>query len=396
VIIVDDEPDMLENCERVLTADGYRCLTFTSGSEALRAVVKEKPDLMFTDLRMPEMDGLTLLRLVKESGHTMPVIFLTAYAAVETAVAAIREGAYDYLTKPFSNDQLRAAVERALRERRLEEENRRLKAELQKLVGLERFIGFSPQMQELFALVRKVAPTEANVLVQGESGTGKELMARCVHLNSRRAGGPFIPLDCASLPEHLLEAELFGHEKGAYTDAHRAKMGLIEAAEGGTLFLDEIGDMPLGLQAKLLRVIQERQIRRLGSNTMVEVNIRIVSATHRPLETLVAERKFREDLYYRLNVISLTLPPLRQRSGDVVVLAKHFLKAFSASNSRDLRGFDAAAVRLLEAHAWPGNVRELQNVVERAVAVTDGPTVTPADLPESVRRGGERLPAAAG
>ncbi len=387
IYLVDDEPAMLENGERILSREGYHCRSFDNGRAALQAMAEEAPALILTDLRMPELDGLELLKCVRASGIPAPVVMVTAFATIETAVAAIKDGAFDYLTKPFSNDQLRLVVERALRERRLLEENQRLRSQLEKSYGLDRIIGYSQSMQAVFQVIRKAAPTEANVLIQGESGTGKELVARALHMNSRRSSGPFVPVDCASLPENLLEAELFGHEKGAFTDAHQSKAGLVESADGGTLFLDEIGDMSLTLQAKLLRVIQERQIRRLGSNRFTPVSVRVVSATHRPLEALVGEKKFREDLFYRLNVIGINLPPLRQRNGDLMVLAKHFLKKFSQTNGRKIEGFDPAALRLLAAYPWPGNVRQLQNVIERAVTLSEGALITPEDLPESLRNG---------
>ncbi len=252
--------------------------------------------------------------------------------------------------------------------------------------GLGRLLGQSPAMAAAFKLIKKAAPTEANILLQGETGTGKELAAQALHLHSNRAAGPFVPVDCASLPENLLEAELFGREKGAYTDAHQSRPGLLEAADGGTLFLDEIGDMPLALQTKLLRVIQERQIRRLGSNRFLSLNVRVIAATHRNLEEMAAQKKFRQDLYYRLNVISIPLPPLRHRAGDVDFLARHFLQQFSKAYGRGIDGFDDSAIRLLRSYSWPGNVRELQNAVERAVALAEERLIHPDDLPEQIRR----------
>jgi DNA-binding NtrC family response regulator len=369
----------------VLDLQGYRCRTFTRAADALAELARDQPALVITDLKMPEMDGEALLRRVRESGRPVPVVVVTAFASIETAVRTVKEGAFDYIMKPFSNEQLVRVVERALRECRLVEENRRLRTEVEKWKGFDRLIGHSPAMQVVFQLVRRAAPTEAGVLIRGASGTGKELVARALHMNSRRAAGPFVPVDCASLPENLLEAELFGHEKGAYTDAHQAKMGLVESADGGTLFLDEIGDMPLGLQAKLLRVLQEKEIRRLGSNRMAPVDIRVIAATHRPVDQMALDGRFREDLYYRLNVIGVSLPRLCERGDDLPVLARYFVRHYARANGRNIEGFDPAAFRLMERYTWPGNVRELQNAIERAVVLAEGPLITVGDLPDSVR-----------
>lgn len=391
IFLADDEPEIRSELGRLLSEAGHPCRLFPDGAELLEAVKLERPALIVTDFKMPKVDGLDLLRRVREAGLPVPVVLVTSLAAVDLVVTVIKEGAADYVTKPYSNDQLLHVVDRALREGRLRRENMNLKDQLSSLTGLDRLAGTSPAMQEVMNMVRKVAPTVAGVLIQGESGTGKELVARCLHLNSRRSGGPFVPVDCASLPENLLEAELFGHEKGAFTDAHASKEGLVESADGGTLFLDEIGDMPALLQSKLLRVLQERQIRRLGSNRLIPVDIRVVAATHRPLEKMVAEGKFREDLFYRLNVIQLTLPPLRERAGDVPLLAMKFLKEFGKVNGKVLEGIDPAALRLLEAYAWPGNVRELRNAIERAVTMTEGPRLIPTDLPPSLRTPLDRI-----
>jgi DNA-binding NtrC family response regulator len=306
---------------------------------------------------------------------------ITAFASIESAVAAVKEGAFDYLTKTFTVDQLQVSVERALRQRRLQVENRNLRDQLQATFGLENVIGRSPAMTRTFELVKKAARSDANILIGGESGTGKELIARAVHANSPRVSRPFVPVDCASLPEPLLESELFGHEKGAFTGAIRTKPGLIETAHRGTLFLDEIGDIPLALQSKLLRAIQERQVRRVGATSLIDVDVRIVSATNRDLREAVTRGQFREDLYYRINVIAIMLPPLRDRDGDITLLAHAFLKKFGKDR---VAGFDDEALATLEAYPWPGNVRELQNVVERACALTDGDVVKRRDLPEYV------------
>ena len=385
VLVVDDEPDMLENFTRILRRAGYRCLTAGDAQRGLALVESERPDLLVTDLKMPGMDGMELLRQARELDPTLPVIVITAFATIESAVAAIKEGAFDYLPKNFSVEELRVTVERALRHRTLQLENLNLRNQLQGTFGFENIVGRSPAMAEVFELVRKAARSEANILVVGESGTGKELIARAVHANSPRATQAFVPVDCASLPEQLLESELFGHEKGAFTGAVRTKPGLMEVAHRGTLFLDEIGELPLGLQSKLLRALQERQFRRVGGTSMVTVDVRVVSATNRDLRQGITKGQFREELYYRVNVIAIPLPPLREREGDVRLLAHAFLKRYGQGR---VAGVADEALAALEAYPWPGNVRELQNVIERACALADGDKVTRRDLPDYVLRGG--------
>jgi DNA-binding NtrC family response regulator len=393
VLIVDDEPDMLENCARILGRVGYQCFTTTEPDKALALLEEEGPDLLITDLKMPGMDGMALLKRAHELDPTLPVIVITAFATIESAVTAVKEGATDYLPKNFSVEHLRVAVERALRQRSLQVENKNLREQLQEAFGLESIIGRSESMARVFDLVKKAARSEANILVVGESGTGKELIARAIHANSPRATQPFVPVDCASLPEQLLESELFGHEKGAFTGAVRSKAGLMEVAQLGTLFLDEIAEMPLGLQVKLLRALQERQIRRVGGTTLVDVNVRVVSATNRDLREATVKGQFREELYYRVNVIAIQLPPLRDRAGDVRLLAHAFLKRYGGGH---LRGIDDEAMAALERYRWPGNVRELQNVIERACALADGETVTRRDLPDHVLGTVAAAPAAPG
>jgi len=330
---------------------------------------------------MPGMDGMTLMRRAHELDPALPVIIITGFASIESAVAAVKDGAFDYLPKNFSVDQLRVSVDRALRHRGLQVENRNLREQLQQTLGLENIIGRSSAMAQVFELVRKAARSEANILVLGESGTGKELIARAIHANSPRATQPFVPVDCASLPEQLLESELFGHEKGAFTGAVRNKPGLVEMANRGTLFLDEIAELPVALQVKLLRALQERQIRRVGGTSLVDVDVRVVSATNRDLADAIAKGQFREELYYRVNVIAIRLPPLRERAGDVRLLAHTFLKRYGQGR---VTAMDPAAAEALERYRWPGNVRELQNVMERACALADGATITVGDLPEHI------------
>jgi len=385
VVIVDDELDMVENCTRILRRAGYRCSGATDPHQGLALVEDERPDVLLTDLKMPSMDGMELLRRAHGHDPALPVIVITAFATIESAVAAVKEGAFDYLPKNFSVDQLTVAVERALRHRRLQLENRNLREQLQEALGLENLVGRSPAMVSVFELVKKAARSEANILVLGESGTGKELIARALHANSPRAGRPFVAVDCASLPENLLESELFGHEKGAFTGAVKTKLGLMEAAEGGTLFLDEIGELPLSLQVKLLRALQERQIRRVGGTAVLDVDVRLVSATNRDLRDAAAKGQFREELYYRVNVIEIRLPALRERLGDLKLLAHTFLKKYGQGR---FSGFADEALAALEAYPWPGNVRELQNIVERACALADGQQITLRDLPDHVVTGG--------
>jgi DNA-binding NtrC family response regulator len=392
VLVVDDEPDMVENCARILKRAAYQCLSTTDPHQALALVESERPDLLLTDLKMPGMDGMELLRRARAIDPALPVILITAFATIESAVAAIKDGAFDYLPKNFTVDQLRMAVERGIRQRELELENRNLREQLQGTLGFENIIGRSPAMTKVFELVRKAARSDANILVVGDSGTGKELIARAVHANSPRAAQPFVPVDCASLPEQLLESELFGHEKGAFTGAVRAKPGLMEVAHRGTLFLDEIGELPLALQAKLLRTLQERQLRRVGGTSQIDVDVRVVSATNRDLRDAASRGQFREELYYRVNVIAIQLPPLRERAGDVKLLALAFLKRYGGQR---VTGFDDAALQALEAYAWPGNVRELQNVVERACALADGDRVTRRDLPDYLLQDGGAVRGAA-
>jgi DNA-binding NtrC family response regulator len=386
VLIVDDEPDVVANWSRVLERDAYVCLAATDGGRALALLEAERPDVVITDLQMPRVDGLAVLRRALELDPDVPVVVITGHGTVQSAVEAMRAGAFDYLLKPLpSNDALRLVIERAVARRHLVEENRRLRESLSPNVRLDTIVGKSPAMLAVFELVRKAARSEANILIQGESGTGKELIARAIHANSPRAAEVFVPVDCAALPENLLESELFGHERGAFTGAERTKPGMFEVADRGTLFLDEVAELPLSLQAKLLRALQERELRRVGGTKLIPVDVRLVAATNRDLAESVGKREFREDLYYRVNVIAITLPPLRERSGDVALLAYHFLGRYGRNRERALESIDADALALLEAHAWPGNVRELQNVIERACALADGPTLGVRDLPGHLR-----------
>jgi DNA-binding NtrC family response regulator len=384
ILILDDEPDMVENCRRILERGGHDCLGTSDPARAIAILESDSPDVLVTDLRMPGMDGLEMMRRAHELDPERPVIMLTAFATVESAVAAVKAGAFDYLSKPFSLDQLTVAVDRAAAQRNLMLENRNLREQLHEAYGLEKIVGRSDAIERVLDFARRAARTEANILVLGESGTGKELIAHAIHANSKRAAGPFVPVDCAALPDNLLESELFGYERGAFTGAVGSKRGLLEVAGGGTVLLDEIGEMATGLQVKLLRAIQEREIRRVGGTAAIRIDVRIVSATNRDLRALVETGGFREDLFYRINVIDLVLPPLRERDGDVSLLAHSFVERYRSARNPRLSGFAADALQVLEAYSWPGNVRELKNVIERGCALADGKTITLADLPSHI------------
>ncbi|MGC2424128.1 MAG: sigma-54 dependent transcriptional regulator [Nitrospirota bacterium] len=390
VLVIDDEADMLESCTRIIRRLGYECITIQDSSGAAEVIGRQMPSIVLTDFAMPGLNGLDILRLCQEINPDGIVILISGYATIPNVVEAMKEGAFDYLAKPFSADQLKVALERAVRHRCLTEENRYLRTQLAQIHGLDNMLGSSLAMRKVFDTIRKVSITETNILVYGESGTGKELVARSIHANSNRKDKPFVPVDCASLPENLLESELFGYEKGTFTGADSTRPGLLEFANGGTFFLDEIGEMGINLQAKLLRVLQERQFRRVGGRKMIDVDIRLIAATNRDLEEGVRKGTFREDLYYRLNVISIKLPPLRERVGDVPMLADHFLREFTNSSSGGPTGIAPEAMKLLEEYGWPGNVRELQNVLSRAVTLCTGEIITPEDLPEHIRNSAKR------
>jgi DNA-binding NtrC family response regulator len=379
IVIVDDEPRMAAVVAMALERDGHTCEQCGSAADALAAVEARGADVVVSDLRMPDMDGLELLRRLHTARPDLPVILLTAHASVPSAVAAMRDGAFDYVAKPFDNDELRALVARALDLTRLTSENRWLRQELGSRYAPDTMVAESARSRELLALIRRVAPSRATVLVQGESGTGKELVARLLHFWSDRVGRPFVAVNCKAFAEGVLESELFGHEKGAFTGALAARAGCFERAEGGTLFLDEIGEISPDFQAKLLRVLQESEVLRVGGSAPRRFDVRIVGATNRALRDEVAAGRFREDLFFRLNVIPMQLAPLRERREDVLPLAERFLARFAGDAGRTLRfGGDATAALL--AHRWPGNVRELENAVERGVVLARGTEITPEDL----------------
>jgi two-component system NtrC family response regulator len=384
ILVVDDEGAQLELVGGFLRKRGFEVALAPDGQEALARVRREPFDLVLTDQKMPGLSGLQLLEAVRALNPETPVIIMTAYGTIETAVAAIRAGATDYLTKPLDLDELLHRVHQTRERQRLLTENRDLRQALHERHRVEGIIGESGRMQEVLSLVRRVAPSDATVLIRGESGTGKELIAKAIHYASSRASGPLVRVNCAALPENLLESELFGHEKGAFTGAIASRKGRFELADGGSLFLDEIGDLPLHLQIKLLRVLQEREIERVGSSQAMPVNVRVLAATHRDLEALVRAGQFRDDLYYRINVVTISLPSLRDRREDLTLLIDHFLTTFAAKNGKRIRGLTREAREALLRYDYPGNVRELENLIERAVVLTRDDVIGLADLPLSL------------
>ncbi len=370
--------------EIMLTAEGHEVITAGSTQEAVQRLEEQDPDLVISDIKIPKDGGIAVLRASLQKNRDRPVIMITAYASAESAVETMKLGAYDYITKPFNVDELKLVVRNALERRGLILENLNLKKELRARTGLAALIGGSMVLTNTKNLIARVAESASTVLITGESGTGKELAVRAIHTLSPRAEKPFLSINCGAMPEHLLESELFGHKKGSFTGAVADKPGLLEAAKGGTFFLDEVGEMPLPLQVKLVRAIQEREIRRVGDVANIKVDVRFIAATNKDLAALVKEGLFREDLYYRLNVVSIEMPPLRARREDIPVLAKHFLQKF-AGNGQGIQGISPEAMRLLEEHRWPGNVRELENAVERAVVLETGKWISAENLPESCR-----------
>jgi two-component system response regulator AtoC len=384
ILVIDDDVEMLENYSRILKRIGYDCVTEKDSTRAVERLDSISPDIILTDLRMPGKSGFDILKSVTEHYTEIPVILITAYANIPTAVEAIKNGAFDFIAKPFTSEQLSIVLERALKQKMLADENRKLKEQLRSS-SMEEMISKSASMHEIVKVIERVSQTDANILITGESGTGKELIARTIHSRSLRSTKPFIPVDCAAIPENLLESELFGYEKGAFTGANTSRSGLFEAAQGGTLFLDEVGEIPMSMQVKLLRVIQERQVRPLGSNRFVSIDVRIISATNRDIKKSVTEGTFRDDLYYRLNVIHINVPPLRERKGDIPILALYFLQKFAVQYQKEIKVISPDAMEMLENYSWPGNVRELQNVMERAVILCDGDRISIRDIPKEVQ-----------
>ena len=381
ILVVDDEEGLLHLVKMRLTAMGFSVTGCTTGREAIAAAKNNRFDLAITDLRLGSEDGLDVTEELLRMHPGLPVIILTAHGSIPNAVEAMQRGAFGYLTKPFDDKELKAKIEEGLSPQRMRGEIQRLKSLVNELYGMDNIVARSPAMQRLLQQVVQVADSDASILLFGETGTGKEVFARVIHSNSRRSKGPFVALNCAAIPETLFESELFGHVRGAFTSAHGAKRGLFQSANGGTLFLDEIGEIPLSMQVKLLRAVQEREVREVGSEISTKIDVRIITATNKDLGEAVKNGSFRNDLYYRISVVPLFLPPLRDRRDDIPLLAQHFLIASAKRANKDLRGFTPAALNRLVTHPWPGNVRELENVVEKASVMTRQDMITPDLLP---------------
>jgi len=379
ILLIDDDPEMLWVFSKILKAEGYTVITADGGKKALTEIEEERPDLVILDMVMPEIDGIQTLKKAKKIDKNLLVIILTAYGSIESAVKAMKLGAYDYLTRPIDNERIKIVVKNALKAQSLRKEVTSLQGQLAEKFKFSNIIGNSSQMQKVYELVKRAAPYDITILLQGETGTGKELIARAIHWNSSRANRPFVPIDCAALPESLVESEIFGYEKGAFTGADRRKLGKIELAEGGTLFLDEVGNLTPAIQVKLLRTLEERKIEHLGGKKPIEVNARVITATNLDLRESTNKGLFREDLYHRLNVFSIFLPPLRERKGDVLLLAKHFLQEFTQKFNKEVKAFSAEAIKGLLKYRWPGNVRELKNTVKSALLLADD-TILPEHL----------------
>ena len=388
VLLIDDEVTMVQMVTELLRREGHEVFPFSNYAAAIETLEAQCPELVITDLYLDKTraHGLEILQKARALNPPSTVIVITAYATIETAVDAMKKGAFDYLEKPFKVDDLRLCIQRALSYNEAISENVYLRKQLKKKYQFNQLIGNSPQMQDVFKMIERVADTDSTILILGESGTGKELVAKALHFNSRRQFAPFVPINCSALPENLLESELFGHCKGAFTGAINDKKGLFQEADGGTIFLDEIGSMPPVLQSRLLRVLQEKEVRRVGDNVAVSVNVRVLAATNEPLEQRIKEGTFREDLYYRLNVIPITLPSLRERQEDVPVLVMHFLRNKVSSRTGKLFQITRKSLEVLARHQWPGNVRELENAIERACALCEDDIIRVADLPPAISR----------
>jgi two-component system response regulator AtoC len=384
LLVVDDDPVTVDLLKEVLSKEGYEVSTALSGEEAIAYGMDKLFDIIITDVRMGEKDGMEVLRFFKKSAPETTVIMITAFGSIETAIEAIREGAYDYISKPFKLEEIKFTIQRALEQRRLVQENKFYRMELLDKYQFKNVIGRTSLMFQVYKTIAKVADTKSTVLICGERGTGKELIARSIHYNSQRNHRPFIPVDCASLVETLIESELFGHVRGAFTGASSGKRGLLEEAEGGTLFLDEVGNLNLSMQSKLLRFLQEREIKRVGGTESIKVDVRVIAATNQPLEPLVKSGKFREDLFDRLNVVSITLPPLRERKDDIPLLTNHFLQKFSEENHKNISHISPEALEIIFHYSWPGNVRELEHTIERAIILSRHPMILPEDLPKKM------------
>lgn len=387
ILVVDDEKTQRDILQAILKREGYRIVTVASGQDALEQLRQEEFDLILTDLKMQGLSGMELLEKVLELNPQQCVIIMTAHGTIDSAVEATRKGAFNYLEKPLDKEHLLFTLQRACEHVALIRENTVLHRKLEETVTIPNIIGEHPKIREVFRVVSKIAPTSSTVLVYGESGTGKELVARAIHDQSPRGSKPFFAINCAAIPESLIESELFGHEKGSFTGANSREIGLFEAAEDGTVFLDEIGEMNVSLQAKLLRAIQEKEIRRVGGKVNIPVDVRIIAATNKDLEAEIKKGHFREDLFYRLNVIRITLPPLRERGSDIATLADFFVKKYAAATGTTIQGITKPALKLLLNYSWPGNVRQLESLIERGVLMAEGNMITPEDLPSELHEG---------
>ena len=385
IIVVDDEPLQREILKTILDDAGYETYTAASGEEALKTVKEYQPDVLLTDLKMKGMDGIELIETLSGSGYLPTMLIMTAHGTISSAVEAMKKGAFDYLTKPLNKDSLLLTVKRAVERSELMKENRQLQKELFDRFRMEGIVGKSGKMQEAIAVMKKISPTSATVLIAGESGTGKELVARAIHYNGQRKTRPFTALNCAAIPENLFESELFGYEPGAFTGASSRRIGLIEATNGGTLFLDEIGDLPQMMQSKLLRVLQDKEIRRLGGKESIKVDVRIITATNKDLERELAKGSFREDLYYRLKVVTIELPPLRGRKEDIPDLSSFFMNKYNMEFGKRVRKIEPPAIQALTEYNWPGNIRQLESVIERAVIMSDSGIITLKDIKSELR-----------
>ena len=382
ILLVDDEKDMLSGCAKIIQAFGHCPTTALNGVQAIELMEQHNFDLILCDLYMPEVDGMGVLEKARELQPNTPFILLTAYGTVDRTVAAMKAGAFDFLEKPFEVDYLEVAIEKGLRQRQLFDERDILLQQLEEKYSFDNIIGRSVKMQRVFDLINSVALTDANVIITGESGTGKELVAKSIHARSKRSKSSFIPVNCSALPETIFESELFGYEKGAFTNAVHRKAGLLEMANGGTFFLDEVCELSETLQVKLLRVLQERQVRHVGGDRLIDVDVRFIAATNRDVEQAVEDKTLREDFYYRLNVVRIHIPPLMERKDDIVPLAEHFLKKYCKTSPQKISGFTDDVLKCLEQYEWPGNVRELENTIERAVALARHEIISLEDLPE--------------
>ncbi len=387
ILIVEDEETLCESLQRVFTKEGFEVDGVNSAESALKVLEEGVYDLLITDIILPGINGIELLKKARQKQPELIVVIITAYASVETAVEALRAGAYDYVMKPIIHEEIKKIASNALTQKALLAENVMLKRQIERTYNFENIIGESPAIKQVINEIKKIADAKSSVLLTGDTGTGKELIARAIHHNSIRKHKPFVPVNCNAIPEHLLESELFGYVKGAFTGAANSKKGLFEEADGGTIFFDEIGEISQQLQIKLLRVLEDQEIRPLGTTQSKKVNVRIVTATNRDIEQEVAGGRFRDDLFYRINVINVSLPPLRERDGDIKLLAEHFLQKYSGEIGKKIDGISDDVINIMASYHWPGNVREMQNIVERAVLISEGNTITQANLPTGLKRG---------